>query len=77
MPPRPSPKPKRGKLEALPETCGSCRFARDVVGDDALQCVGLPPMPVIGPDCEVSWHRGGPVEPHDPACAFYGHKGRA
>lgn len=71
------PRPKRGTLEAMPETCGSCRFAVDIVGEDALLCQSQPPHPVIGPDCTVTWHRGGPVQPSDPACAFYGNRGRA
>lgn len=69
--------PRKGKLEALPETCGSCRFTVDKPGEDMLLCQGLPPQPLMGPDMTVTWHRGGPVHPGDLACAFYGHKGRA
>ncbi len=68
---------RRATLAAYPETCGACAFGVDVIGEDSLQCHGLPPHPLMAPDCTVSWHRGGPVEPADPACAFYRHRGRA
>lgn len=71
------PRPKHAKLEAIPETCGSCRFTEDVPGEESLLCMGMPPTPLMEPDCTVTWHRGGTVDPTDMACAFYGHKGRA
>lgn len=72
------PRPKRIKLEALPETCGSCRHGHDVSGQVYLLCYGLPPLPVVTGEGDVTWApRGGSVEPGEPACAFFSAKNRA
>jgi hypothetical protein len=58
------------RLEALPETCGACRFAIDQSGQDFLLCFVDPPKPVAA-DGETEWCRGGPVESGDPGCARF------
>ena len=70
-------KPRKIKLAAMPETCGSCRHGHDISGQTYLLCQCLPAFPVANSDGEIDWHRGSPVEPEDPSCAFYSSRNRA
>lgn len=69
--------PKKQRLEAMPETCGSCRHGHDVTGQVFLLCYGPPPQPVADLEGGVNWHRGGAVEPDEPACHIFSPRNRA